>query len=97
MEFKTVQGRFVVCFYRKTEAAALSEGDRVHGSSATDIRNENDKKPMISFGMSHGLFQGCNDIGGHVFLAQRYMLEIYALKIDIYTDRMKVRKNAMII
>ena len=30
VQFKTVQGGFVVCFYRKTEAASLTKSDRVH-------------------------------------------------------------------
>ena len=37
VEFKTVQGGFVVCFYRKTEATSLAEVDnRVHDEVHVD-------------------------------------------------------------
>ena len=40
VEFKTVQGGFVVCFYRKTKEASLSESDRVHDGVHDRVHDE---------------------------------------------------------
>ena len=40
VEFKTVQGGFVVCFYRKTKAASLVESNKVHDKVHDGVHDE---------------------------------------------------------